>query len=136
MDTRFQANENDETAVHFIKEAAKKIILNYWKNRPLYLGEDFGLFTQHFKGAMFGLGSGINTPALHNQTMIFLTILLQQEYLFFHHISNILQMHTNSTIELNTTAYQKNLSFLRTTLGKSTNFMLKGNAYGHGGGNF
>jgi alanine racemase len=32
-------------------------------------------------------------------------------------------MHTNSIIELNNTAYQKNLSFLRTTFGKSTNFM-------------
>jgi metal-dependent amidase/aminoacylase/carboxypeptidase family protein len=44
------------------KEAAKKITLNYWKKQTLYLGEDFGLFTQHFKGAMFGLGSGIDTP--------------------------------------------------------------------------
>ncbi|WP_339920414.1 alanine racemase [uncultured Flavobacterium sp.] len=43
-------------------------------------------------------------------------------------------MHTNSTIELNTTAYQKNLSFLRTTFGKKVRIscVVKGNAYGHG----
>jgi metal-dependent amidase/aminoacylase/carboxypeptidase family protein len=29
------------------------------------LGEDFGLFTQHYPGAMFGLGSGTDS-ALHN----------------------------------------------------------------------
>ena len=29
-------------------------------------GEDFGAFTQQYKGAMFGLGSGENTPELHN----------------------------------------------------------------------
>jgi metal-dependent amidase/aminoacylase/carboxypeptidase family protein len=77
MDTRFQANENDETAVHFIK-TAKKITLNYWKKQT-FTWEDFGLFTQHFKGAMFGLGSG--STRSHNQTTIF-QILLQQEYLF------------------------------------------------------
>ncbi|MEZ7504538.1 alanine racemase [Flavobacterium sp. Arc2] len=43
-------------------------------------------------------------------------------------------MHTNSTIELNTSAYQKNLSFLRTTFGKKVQIscVVKGNAYGHG----
>ena len=33
---------------------------------PFKWGEDFGLFTQQFKGAMFGIGAGENTPALHN----------------------------------------------------------------------
>jgi alanine racemase len=43
-------------------------------------------------------------------------------------------MHTNSTIELNTTAYKNNLSFLRTTFGKKVQIscVVKGNAYGHG----
>ncbi|SDW57507.1 alanine racemase [Flavobacterium degerlachei] len=43
-------------------------------------------------------------------------------------------MHTNSIIELNTSAYQKNLSFLRTTFGKKVQIscVVKGNAYGHG----
>lgn len=43
-------------------------------------------------------------------------------------------MHTNSTIELNIDAYQRNLAFLRTTFGKKVQIscVVKGNAYGHG----
>jgi metal-dependent amidase/aminoacylase/carboxypeptidase family protein len=33
---------------------------------PFKFGEDFGLFTTKFKGAMFGLGAGENHPELHN----------------------------------------------------------------------
>lgn len=29
-------------------------------------GEDFGWFSQNYKAAMFGLGAGVNTPALHH----------------------------------------------------------------------
>ena len=63
----FQANENNVQAVNHIKKAAgfnNFEILE--KETPFSWGEDFGLFTQHFPGAMFGLGSGTNTPALHN----------------------------------------------------------------------
>jgi alanine racemase len=45
-------------------------------------------------------------------------------------------MHTNSIIELNNTAYQKTSLFSEPLWEKSTNFMLKGNAYGHGGQKF
>jgi amidohydrolase len=63
----FQANENDKTAVTFIKKAAKINSFELFeKEKPFTWGEDFGLFTQHYPGAMFGLGSGVNTPALHN----------------------------------------------------------------------
>ena len=43
-------------------------------------------------------------------------------------------MHNNSIIELNPIAYEKNLSFLRTTFGKKVQIscVVKGNAYGHG----
>ena len=63
----FQANENNIEAVNHIKNAVK--VKNYElleKETPFTWGEDFGLFTQQFSGAMFGLGSGMNTPALHN----------------------------------------------------------------------
>lgn len=63
----FQANENDKDAVTHIRNAAK---INKFdlleKETPFTWGEDFGLFTLHFPGAMFGLGAGLNTPALHN----------------------------------------------------------------------
>ncbi len=43
-------------------------------------------------------------------------------------------MHTNSLIELNRTAYQSNIKFLKKTLGKNVvlSSVVKGNAYGHG----
>ncbi|MDG2432134.1 alanine racemase [Flavobacterium sp.] len=43
-------------------------------------------------------------------------------------------MHTNSTIELNKTAYRNNIQFLRKTFGKKVTLssVVKGNAYGHG----
>lgn len=63
----FYSNNNDITAINIIREAAKKN--NFSINEistPFKWGEDFGLFTQRFKGAMFGLGAGEKTPALHN----------------------------------------------------------------------
>lgn len=43
-------------------------------------------------------------------------------------------MHTNSVIELNPYAYQKNIDFLKQTFGKKVKIssVVKGNAYGHG----
>lgn len=43
-------------------------------------------------------------------------------------------MHTNSIIELNRTAFQKNIAFLRAIFGKKVEIssVVKGNAYGHG----
>ncbi|WP_367752631.1 amidohydrolase [Flavobacterium sp. WC2430] len=63
----FQANENNEEAVNHIKNAVKINDFDLLeKEMPFTWGEDFGLLTQQFPGAMFGLGSGMNTPALHN----------------------------------------------------------------------
>jgi amidohydrolase len=63
----FHANLNNPEAVSYIRKAAKRE--NYSiveRPYPFRWGEDFGLFTQRYKGAMFGLGAGKNTPALHN----------------------------------------------------------------------
>lgn len=64
---QFRANENNSKAVELIKNATAR---NHFdlveKETPFSWGEDFGLFTEHFAGAMFGLGAGENRPALHN----------------------------------------------------------------------
>lgn len=63
----FHANKNADEAIDIIDKAATN--LNYsvtWQPLPHRFGEDFGLFTDKYTGALFGLGSGENTPALHN----------------------------------------------------------------------
>ncbi|NMM46986.1 amidohydrolase [Marinigracilibium pacificum] len=63
----FFANVNDEHAVNSIKTAADKSGLEYEEiELPFKWGEDFGLFTDRFSGAMFGIGAGFETSALHN----------------------------------------------------------------------
>jgi metal-dependent amidase/aminoacylase/carboxypeptidase family protein len=63
----FAANHNNHFVVDQILQSAKDLGLNHSeKAEPFPWGEDFGLFTQTIPGAMFGLGSGENTPALHN----------------------------------------------------------------------
>jgi amidohydrolase len=62
----FNANNNDLMAFKRIKSAAFTNDFSFIEiEKPLDFGEDFGLFTGHYKGAMFGIGSGDNCPALH-----------------------------------------------------------------------
>ena len=63
----FAAAHNSKKSVELVKNTAKQLNLNYInKPSPFFWGEDFGLFTQHYKGALLGLGSGINQPPLHH----------------------------------------------------------------------
>lgn len=63
----FSSNQNHPDAVKLINEA---IQANGFESEerptPFKWGEDFGLFTERHKGAMFGIGSGVDCPALHN----------------------------------------------------------------------
>ncbi|MAY83746.1 MAG: amidohydrolase [Flavobacteriales bacterium] len=66
-DQEFAANMNDDKAVDHLKDAVKSINAEHRVlNKAFKWGEDFGLFTQMFPGAMFGIGSGEDCPALHN----------------------------------------------------------------------
>lgn len=62
----FPVTANDGDAAKIIREAAQnmgeELIV---KNEPFGWSEDFGHFTQIFKGAFFGLGAGKDHPALH-----------------------------------------------------------------------
>jgi amidohydrolase len=69
---RFAATTNTQKSVELIQNAAKKLGLEYQnKEKPFSWSEDFGQFTNHFEGAMFGLGSGKNTPELHHSNYDF-----------------------------------------------------------------
>ena len=63
----FFSNQNDVAVVDRIVDAADKLALSCTlTTNPFTWGEDFGVFTSHFKGAMFGIGAGENCPSLHN----------------------------------------------------------------------
>ena len=64
----FAASSNAADAVDRIRAAARACGLPYQeKPQPFSWGEDFGLLTQRYDGALFGLGSGENQPPLHHQ---------------------------------------------------------------------
>lgn len=84
----FYANQNDGEAVAIIKESAKSLSFDIFERKfPFKWGEDFGLFTQNFKGAMFGIGSGEKSPALHNPDYDFPDEILPTAIQLFHQIS-------------------------------------------------
>lgn len=63
----FESNQNAAEAVRIIQSAAEKLGLEYHdKDEPFRWGEDFGLFTNRIKGAMFGIGSGEDCKPLHH----------------------------------------------------------------------
>jgi len=64
---QFAATVNHADAVHEILQAARQLGLPTQQlSDPIRWSEDFGLFTQTTRGAMFGLGAGIEQPALHS----------------------------------------------------------------------
>lgn len=84
----FQANENNADANRFIKNASKLLGLDVVeKDIPFSWGEDFGLFTQLYTGAMFGLGAGLKTPALHHSDYDFPDEIISTGVKLFYQIS-------------------------------------------------
>lgn len=62
----FPASQNDDECNRIIREAAQRNGLELIKRSyPFKFGEDFGWFSRNYKTAMFGLGAGLETPALH-----------------------------------------------------------------------
>lgn len=63
----FAASNNHPDAMAEVQDAAVRSGLEYKElELPFSWGEDFGLLTQHYPGALFGLGSGECQPSLHN----------------------------------------------------------------------
>lgn len=63
----FSACMNDPEAVDLVRRGA--VGNGYFvsdRKYPFKWGEDFGIFTSRFKGCMFGIGSGVDHPPLHN----------------------------------------------------------------------
>ncbi len=63
----FPATVNNKTAAKMVEKAAKDTNLPVQNiEEPFRWSEDFGHFTSRYPGALFGLGSGKDQPALHN----------------------------------------------------------------------
>ena len=63
----FPASANDMESNKYVEKAAKENNFGIIERPyPFKFGEDFGWFSKEYKTAMFGLGAGIDTPALHN----------------------------------------------------------------------
>ncbi|HLS30478.1 MAG TPA: M20/M25/M40 family metallo-hydrolase, partial [Flavobacteriaceae bacterium] len=87
----FSTNQNDHQAYLYIKQAAKDLKLDFIeKEIGFSWGEDFGLFTQHYPGAMFGLGAGENQPELHNPDYDFPDELIEKGIQMFQQLIKIL----------------------------------------------
>lgn len=85
----FYANVNHPEAVSVIRKAAQHNQLTIMDiDTPFKWGEDFGLFTQQFTGAMFGIGAGKDSPALHNPDYDFPDEITPTGIAIFHSIIN------------------------------------------------
>ncbi|MBI1193338.1 MAG: amidohydrolase [Bacteroidetes bacterium] len=68
----FESCVNEESAVALVCEAARSLALPYTEMEHSFSwGEDFGLYTQHYKAALFGIGAGESLPQLHEDTYDF-----------------------------------------------------------------
>ena len=84
----FSANENDPQSVSLVKNATIRNNLPYIElQTPFSWGEDFGLFTQQYKGAMFGLGSGENCAPLHSPQYDFSDEVIETGAILFYTIA-------------------------------------------------
>ncbi len=63
----FPASVNNDECLRYVEESAKQnnLEIEYVEN-PFKWSEDFGYYAQHYKSCLFGLGSGITQPPLHN----------------------------------------------------------------------
>ena len=87
----FRTNSNNEEAVDIIQQAAEDCgLLVTPREQPFKWGEDFGAFTQRFRGAMFGMGAGEHCPALHNPDYDFPDELLEHGVRMYQRIMEII----------------------------------------------
>ena len=90
----FPTVKNDEECNQIIQSAALDNDLKL--TIPAHgckFGEDFGWFSQRFKGAIFGLGSGKNCPALHHDNYDFSDELIETGLNIFKKIISIINSY-------------------------------------------
>lgn len=92
----FRANQNHPKAIEVIRQAVEETGLkSQERSTPFKWGEDFGLFTELYKGAMFGIGAGEEMPALHNPDYDFPDEIIEPAVTIFY---NIIQMAVKEAV--------------------------------------
>jgi len=80
----FPATINDPEIVDLIERSARSIGNSFLRQEfPFPWSEDFGHFTGSYRGALFGIGAGINHPALHHPDYDFPDELIEPGISFF-----------------------------------------------------
>lgn len=80
----FEVTENSFKAVELVRKITIENNLSYQEmEAPNPWSEDFGLFLKESEGAMFGLGSGFETPDLHNPDYDFPDELIETGVIMF-----------------------------------------------------
>ncbi|KUG24897.1 putative hydrolase [hydrocarbon metagenome] len=89
----FPSTVNDKFCVDVVQKSAEENNLQIEEiTNPFRWSEDFGHFTQKYKGALFGLGSGVDQPQLHNPDYDFPDeIILTGTKMFYSIIKNVLE---------------------------------------------
>ena len=83
----FESVENDAQATQFIQKAAQELNAPHQELKtPFDWGEDFGILTHEYKGAMFGLGAGTETVDLHHSAYDFPDVLIEKGSEMFYQI--------------------------------------------------
>ncbi|WP_445386474.1 amidohydrolase [Robiginitalea sp. IMCC44478] len=90
----FPAVVNDGLCNQLITETAKACKFDYIeKNAAFKFGEDFGWFSEKYKAAMFGLGAGLASPALHQADYDFPDEIIETGITMFKGIINRVLTH-------------------------------------------
>ncbi len=88
----FPVTENSGKAAGAIRSAAGNLGLRIVQpDAPFPWSEDFGHFTEKYSGALFGIGAGDDTPALHSPEFDFPDELIPTGIKIFIEIINVLQ---------------------------------------------
>lgn len=86
----FPSTKNNTACIEMTKQAANRIKSELIEiDAPFKWSEDFGHFTSAYKGALFGLGAGIEHPAIHNPDYDFPDELLEKGASVFYEIAKI-----------------------------------------------
>ncbi len=92
----FPVTINNQDVVKVIIESAQRLKLSVDCNStPFPWSEDFGHFTDKYKGAMFGLGAGKKQPALHHPAYDYPDVLIDTGIKLFTEIMR--QIHKQQT---------------------------------------